>query len=316
MVKAEILKALRSKSSYLSGTQLATRLGISRAALWKHLKKLRELGYRIEAAPRCGYKLLSSPDKLYSFEVISRLSTEIMGKEVYFNEALSSTQDVARQLAGKGASEGTLVLAEQQTAGRGRLGRSWLSPPGGLWFSLILRPKEFSLLLLPVVAGAALLLTFEEKLQVSASLKWPNDVLINNRKVAGILAEGERELDVVHFVILGVGININNPPPEELMYPATSLSKELGRQMNRAGLLAYFLQKFEELYLLLQEGRSEEIIQAIQPKLAFLPTEICLKQGTRELQGRIVGLQKDGGLVLRLPSGRKQTFYSGEITPI
>lgn len=316
MVKAEILKVLRSESSYLSGAQLAAYLSISRTALWKHLKKLRELGYRIEASPRRGYKLLFSPDKLYSFEVASRLSTEIMGEEVFAYDAVSSTQDVARQLASKGAPEGTLVLAEQQMTGRGRLGRSWFSPSGGLWFSLVLRPKEFSLLLLPLVAGAAFLLTVEEKLQVPASLKWPNDVLINNRKVAGVLAEGERELDVVHFVILGLGINVNNRPPDEVVYPATSLSKELGRQINRAELLTFFLKKFEELYLLQEKQRSEAVLKAIQPQLAFRHTQVCLKQGNKEQRGQIVGLHQDGGLVLRLSSGKKQTFYSGEIIPI
>lgn len=238
-VKRELLKALHERE-VVSGDVIASKLGISRVAVWKHVKELIELGYEIESTPR-GYKLLKGPNKPYPWE---------LNVKAYYFLRVNSTMNVAKELARKGEEEWTFVIAEEQTAGRGRLKRHWISQRGGLYFSVILRPRmkltEVEKILIP--SSLAVAKTIEEyglRPQVGSA----GDVFINGKKVAGILVEAEGELDMVNFLILGIGVNVNNDIPEELS--ATSLKEELREGIN---LLRFSGKLFENLKREVEKG--------------------------------------------------------------
>ncbi len=290
VLKQKVLKKLREVSPcFLSGESLAQGEGVSRAAVWKAVLSLRKNGYRISGSPRRGYRLVEPPDLLTAHEVEPYLRTKVMGRVGYHHfKELSSTNDKAKILAAEGCAEGTLVVAEAQTAGRGRLGRSWHSPLGsGLYFSLILRP-DFAPHLAPritLLGGVALCLAIRELTGVKAGIKWPNDVMVRNRKVGGILTEMEAEADAIHHLILGFGVNINMencdlPAPLK----ATSLMLETGKRQSRAQILARILWEVEESWnRLLKEG--------------FGPIADAWRHMSVTL-GRLVGVETEGGVVV------------------
>ena len=229
-MKGEILKALRKSGDYVSGEALSKELGISRVSVWKHIHSLKEDGYIVEASPK-GYRLVFSPDLLFPYEF-----PDWEGKIHHFRE-IASTMDMARELAKGGAEEGTIVVAESQSQGRGRLRREWLSPNGGIYFTVILRPR-ISPIYAPrmnLMASVAVATTIRRLFGLRAELKWPNDVLIRGRKVCGILAEMEAEMDVINFVNLGIGINANSSI-SQFGEMATSLKDEVGKEIGRKEL--------------------------------------------------------------------------------
>ncbi|MCX5711095.1 MAG: biotin--[acetyl-CoA-carboxylase] ligase [Candidatus Omnitrophica bacterium] len=191
-MQEKILEALRKKQDYVSGDQISSRLGVSRQALWKHIQELRDNGYDIVAVPHLGYRLESAPDRLFEFEVLRGLNTQILGKKIVYFDSISSTMDAAGQLGLKGAADGTLVLTESQTKGRGRMGRGWFSPKyKGIYLSLILRPKVLpnSASILTLLAGVSIVEAIKEFTGVSCEIKWPNDIFIHHKKLGGILTE-------------------------------------------------------------------------------------------------------------------------------
>ena len=309
-MKKELVKLLREESEQVSGETLAAALGISRSAVWKHLKDLRKMGYEISSG-RKGYRLLSSPNVPYGFEVQSRLKTKTFGREIYWFPKVSSTQIVARDFALKGEDEGTVFVAEVQSEGKGRQGRKWHSSAGGLWFSFILRPplqiRELPFLsLLAGLSVAEVLFSLSLKPQI----KWPNDVLLNGKKVAGILVESESELDRVHFVIVGIGINCFNRLPD--LPGVTSVKNELGVEVNRAQFLADTLGRFEKNYFSYLSGKRAELKQRIEECLAYRNKRISFKVGEKSFEGVLIGVDLNGELVLKTPEGLKH-FTSGEI---
>ena len=204
-IRGKILQALRESSDYISGEMLSQKLSISRVSIWKHVHSLQQEGYILEASPK-GYRLVSSPDLLLPYEFPGW-----EGKIHHFTE-LVSTMDVARELAKGGAEEGTIIIAETQSQGKGRLGREWLSPKGGIYFTIILRPK-ISPAYAPrinLMAAVAVAKTIGRLFGLKAELKWPNDVLIEGKKACGILAEIDAEIDKVNSVNLGIGINADH----------------------------------------------------------------------------------------------------------
>lgn len=230
-MKEAILNFLRKSPSYLSGEDISRRFKISRAGIWKYIQELRKDGYEIEAIPHCGYKLSGIPDKLFPEEIQAGLNTRFIGRKIHHYESLSSTMDVAFNLAIDAAPEGTVVVAEGQHCGRGRMGRQWISPKAkGIYFSLILRPKILpneapKLTLLTAVAVAE---AVRKTTGLSALIKWPNDIFIGEKKLGGILTELNAEVDRVKFVIIGVGINVNLKKTQ-LPFRATSVRNELGK---------------------------------------------------------------------------------------
>ena len=235
-MEEKILKVLKeSNSGYVSGEDLSKGLNVTRASVWKHVENLRRIGYEIEAQPHLGYRLVSIPDKLLAHEIKWGLKTKILGKIIYTYEKVSSTNDRACQIAEEGGEEGTVIVAEQQSKGKGRMGRSWSSPRGGIYLSVILRPKliptEVSKLTL--VAALSVAQTIRDTAGLRALIKWPNDILVGKKKLCGILTELKAEQDMTSFVILGIGINVNTRKsllPEN----STSISEESDEKFLKA----------------------------------------------------------------------------------
>lgn len=292
-----------------SGEEISRRLGCSRAAVWKHIEELRQEGYEIEARPRSGYRLIYRPDRLAPEEISIHLKTETFGREIRYLFSTPSTQIEAHQWAREGAQEGALVVAEEQRNGRGRMGKNWHSPPkSGIWMSLILRPKiplshapQLTLLVSVAVQEALM-----EETALPISIKWPNDLLLNGKKVCGILTELRGEQDQIHYVIVGIGMNVNMEKedfPSQLQTIATSLSLEKGEQIHRASLLATILKKLECYYhLYLQEGFGP-----IQAKWEQKAGMLGKKITARTLQGTYLGvarsLNEHGALLLETEQG-------------
>src|SRR4030043_2212491 len=252
MMDDEILQLLRKHpSAFLSGQMISRRLRVSRTAVWKRIERLRTLGYEIEASTRSGYRLIQSPDLLTPSEINPILKTKWMGRTIHHFQTLDSTNSKAYQLALNGAKEGEVVISESQKKGRGRLGRQWFSPPFlNLYLSVILRPKisphQASLItLMAAVATADAIQKFSGLLPL---IKWPNDILLQDRKIAGLLNEIHSEIDRIHFVILAIGVNLNVDErefPKEIRGKATSLKREMGRAVSRKDFVRSLLQELE-----------------------------------------------------------------------
>src|ERR1035437_4167701 len=252
----QILNALRGAADgAVSGAELSQKLHVSRAAVWARIEDLRSLGYDIEASPHRGYRLLSAPDVLHADDLLSRLGkTKVIGRDIRVFEETTSANDVIERLARDGVKEGAVVFAESQTRGRGRLGRKWMSPARrGLWFSVLLRPdlRPQEATRLTVASATALRRAIESQTGLKPNIKWPNDILIHGKKVAGILMEMSAELDCVKYVVLGIGVDVNlnhSDFPPELRKLATSLKAELGRPVSRPELAVAILRELDHDY--------------------------------------------------------------------
>ncbi|MGB9920881.1 MAG: biotin--[acetyl-CoA-carboxylase] ligase [Moorellales bacterium] len=315
-----MLEALQEPGGgYVSGEELAARLGLSRTAVWKQINRLRADGYEIEARARAGYRLVSAPDRLYPEALAPRLRGLRLAKSVHSYERVGSTMEVARGLAEEGAEEGTLVIAESQEAGRGRLGRAWVSAPGvGLWFSLVLRPR-----LLPAqVAKTTLLAAVAAAEAVAAvtglapGIKWPNDLLLEGKKLCGILTELKGQADAVEYLILGVGLNVNHRQedfPPELRDQATSLYLVGGREVERAEVLAAFLGELEKRYYPWQETGDDSWLEEWKRRNVTLGRRVRITLLSEEFCGRALDLDRDGSLIVEGDDGRPRVFRAGDV---
>ena len=251
-MKSKILEILRNKDTYVSGQELSERFGVSRTAVWKAIHQLEEEGYRIEAVPRKGYHMVETPDVVCKEEILSLLETKWAGRNLVYLETVDSTNDLAKKLADQGAPEGTLVVADEQTGGKGRRGRAWCTPKGSaIAMTIVLRPDIRPELasMVTLVMGLSVAKAIESLYPVSVGIKWPNDVVVNGKKICGILTEMSAEMTGIHYLVIGTGINTNVEEfPEEIQSVATSLIKELGEKVNRAELIAACLKYFEEYY--------------------------------------------------------------------
>jgi BirA family biotin operon repressor/biotin-[acetyl-CoA-carboxylase] ligase len=314
-----VLEVLREARDAISGEYLAAQLGLSRAAVWKRVHRLKAQGYVIEGSPRRGYLLLAVPDKLLPEEVLQGLQTRRFTGPVHHHETLNSTNDLAKELAVRGAPEGTVVVAEAQTGGRGRLGREWDSPPGvGLYVSLVLRPMlpPLELPQITLTTAVAVVRAVRRVAGVAPGIKWPNDLLLNGKKLGGILTEMETESDRIRHVVVGLGLNVNNPGfPPELAATATSLTLALGGSFSRVQLLQAWLEEFEELYDRFLNQGFPEILEEWKRFTVTLGRPATVRQGPREISGQALDVAADGALLLRTASGEIVRVTSGEITP-
>ena len=302
-MKGQILSALRERGGYLSGVTLSQQLGISRVSIWKHIRGMAEDGYVIEASPR-GYKLVSSPDRLLPYEFPDS------EQRIHYFPEIDSTMDAARELAKEGAEEGTIVIAEVQTRGRGRLSREWLSPEGGIYFTVILRPR-ISPAYAPrinLMAAVAVAATIRKLFGLKAELKWPNDVLVAGKKVCGILAEMDAEMDVVNFVNVGIGINANTPVPK-FNKTATSLSDELGRQVSRREFLRALLTEMDKRQARLMKS---ELLQEWRNLSGTLNKRVSITSLDEEVTGQAVDIDATGALLVRSKDGSLKTVLVGD----
>lgn len=317
-MREQIIYFLKQNKDYLSGEEISRSLNISRAGIWKHIQELRNFGYKIEAIPRKGYRLLSCPDKLFPWEVQFKLNTRIFGKKVIYHQEVASTMDEAFELGLKGAPEGTIVCAETQTKGRGRMGRNWVSPAGkGLYFSLLLRPRlscseAAKLTLLSAVALCEALINIGE---IGVQIKWPNDLLVGERKIAGILTELNAELDRVKFVVVGMGINVN-APVSQLPPGATSLKIESARKFSRIAVIKEILMSFEKWYDVLNKDGFEGIMDAWRKFSSTLGKRIRLEDQAGFVEGKAVDIAEDGGLLLLDDAGKILKKMSGDVLPV
>lgn len=324
MLEEKILNILRNNTdSYIPGEELCGHAGITRSAIWKHIEKLRAEGYDIEASPHLGYRLASIPDSLIPDEIKWRLKAKVMGRNIISYKKVDSTNDVAYELAEKGMKEGLVVLADEQSAGKGRHGRRWLSPAkGGIYMSYILRPKIIpnEIPKITLVSAVAVAKAIRELFGLEAMIKWPNDILINGRKVCGILTEMKAEQDSVDFVVVGIGVNVNTKA-SHLPKSASSLKEELnhaGRAENlsRIELARRILEKIEEDYFILQKKGFKPIIEEWKRLTAMLGARVRVILPNREFGGHVHNVDPDGCLIVRLDSGVLEKVSSGDIVMV
>lgn len=314
-MKQRILKHIRKANTYISGEELSRICDISRAGIWKHIQELRHDGYDIEAVPNLGYRLVATPDKLLPEEIKSGLDTKIIGKNIYHYDVVASTMDTAFKFALDSMDEGTVVCAESQHAGRGRLGRSWVSPKSkGIYLSVVLRPHfspnetpRLTLLIALAVCEAIKRIT-----NLDCQIKWPNDILVNEKKVGGILTELNAEMDRTKFVILGIGINVNTK--KNFLPPgATSLKEEKSEVISRIELTKEILRQIDHLYLLFQKEGFGAILEKIKHLSSTLNKRVkAISQG-KEIEGQATDIDKDGSLLIRRDSGFIEKIYTGDI---
>jgi len=315
-MQTKILNFLKKNSEFVSGEEISSNLKMSRQALWKHIEALREEGYDISAVPHLGYKLISSPDRLFASEIKSGLNTKIIGKNIYYFDSLASTMDGAMQLGIKSAPEGTIVLAETQSKGRGRMGRDWVSPKyKGIYFSLILRPQipPQQLPILTLLTAVSICEALESNYSLEAKIKWPNDIFIENKKLGGILTELNAEMDQVRFVVIGIGLNINNDR-KSLMPSATSVFAEKGEIFNRVKILQLILKSIEENYFLLKSKGPDFIIDRWRHRNITLGRRVKISFHKEHIEGQAVDIDSDGALLLRKDSGITQRVTAGDVT--
>lgn len=318
----QILRALRAvPGTSVSGAELSEELGVSRAAIWARVQDLRALGYEIEASPHQGYRLLSAPDLLHADDLISRLGkTKVVGRDIRVFKETTSTNDVIDKLARDGVKEGVVVFAEAQKQGRGRLGRKWVSPAKkGLWFSVLLRPglRPENATQLTVASATALRRALELQTGLQPEIKWPNDILVNGRKLAGILTELNAELDQIKYVILGIGVDVNVNPadlPAGIRHTATSLKTELGRDVSRPELAVAILRELDVDYGRVVGGNFPELADEWAAHCSTLGHEILLRAGERQIRGRAESLGDDGALLLRTEHGHLERVVAGDVT--
>ena len=315
----KVLRLLKGHSTeYLSGQELSDVLKISRVAVWKHVKKIRALGYKIESRQKLGYRLIGSTDLLLPWEISEGLKTEWIGKKIYYFDSIDSTQAYSLEIAGNAEENGTVVVAKRQTDGRGRMGRKWVSPSGGIWLSVIIRPEsDFAITLFPIAAAVALAEAIEETLDLRPELKWPNDVLVDGKKTGGILVDVSMSSNRVDHMVLGVGVNFN--------INGKAIEKSIGRTENYCGayslrrqntgaaeLVRAFLEKTEKIFGRLVAGGEEEIIDKWTKRSSTIGKRVTLRTASGRISGNAAGIDTDGALILR--QGKKtHRILAGDI---
>ncbi len=320
MMDEEILKLLRKDpTAFLSGEELSHRLKVSRTAIWKRIRHLRSLGYEIEASTHSGYRLIQSPDILTPSEITPFLKTGRFGKTIHYFHTLESTNSQAYELAIQGAEEGEVVIAESQSKGRGRLGRIWFSPPYlNLYLSVILRPEipPHQASLITLMAAVAAVEAIEIYSGLRPLIKWPNDILMNGRKMAGLLNEIKSEADRIHFVILGIGINLNIDQkmfPKEIQTLATSLKEETGKVVSRKTFVAYLLQELEKWYnIFLEEGKTA-ILKSWRRWAQIKGKQVKITSFGETMRGTAINVDSDGALIIETEDGERKRVVAGDI---
>jgi BirA family biotin operon repressor/biotin-[acetyl-CoA-carboxylase] ligase len=318
-MEREVLKALREQE-HISGEELGKRLHISRTAIWKYVKKLRGIGYEISSFPGRGYALKKVPDLLLPEEIELGLNTKLLGRKIIFYPKLSSTQDMAKELAGQGEREGTVIIAENQTHGRGRKGREWSSPPlQGIYVSIILRPeiKPSQAFQIPLIAGVAVVQAIKRVTPLDPKIKWPNDIIINGKKAGGILTEMSAEIDVTDYVILGIGLNVNTQEsnfPKEIRKVATSLAEQYGEPVSRVKLLQILFSELELLYTQFKAHGFEPIRERWKALSNTIGAWVeIIEMEHKKLEGEAIDIDSDGALIIRERVGSIRKIIAGDV---
>ena len=302
----KVLNFLQTHNTeYLSGQDLSDVLKISRVAVWKHIKKLKELGYTIESKQKLGYKLTGNSELLLPWEITSGLKTKWMGHHSYYFDSIDSTQNHALKIANELEKDGTVIIAGKQTGGKGRAGRKWISPPGGIWISVIIKPKlDISkITLFPIVSSLALSFSIEKILKINPELKWPNDITLKGKKLGGMIVDASIESNRVENLVLGVGINfdVNSKNIEKLLketpnfYGVASLSK-YRKKIKPVQLVQSFLFELEKIYDLLNEGKIKKIISEWTDRSSTIGKKIEVNTINGKKIGTAIKIDEEGAL--------------------
>jgi len=317
-----ILRALRNDAGTgVNGTDISQKLGISRAAVWSHIEELRSLGYGINAGPHKGYRLTEVPDILIADDLTSQLSEDqIIGNQIRVFSETASTNKLVDQIGLAGEPEGLVIFAESQTQGRGRLGRQWISPSKkGLWFSVLLRPalRPPQMTQLTVIAATALARAIRETTPLIPEIKWPNDILINGKKVAGVLTEMSAEPDRVLHAVIGIGLDVNLDEedfPDDLKFLATSLRLECGKPILRSRLAVHLLRALDDDYRRIREGQFKMVSEEWESQCITLQKRVRIHQMDRVIDGYAESLDSEGALMVRTASGLLERITGGDVT--
>ena len=318
-MRSSILELLRNASGYISGEEIAKKMNVSRTAIWKHIRELKQAGYAIESHSRSGYSLVKTPDLLLPNEIKSVLKTKRLGKNIKHFDDLVSTNIEAKQLAASGAEEGTIVVSEAQNGGRGRLSRGWYSPAHkGIWFSIILRP-----VLLPqdapkctLMAAVAITKAIDKITGIKCGIKWPNDILYNGKKLVGILTEMNAEMEGINYIVIGTGINVNiakDEVPEELKDIVMSLSQIAGERIDRLALLAEMLVQLEVIYDEALTNGFGKILEEWRKYSITLGQEVNVIGSDKTFAGLAMDIDADGALLVKTETEVKRVL-AGDVS--
>ncbi len=318
-MRNKILEALyANKGNYVSGEILKEKLGISRTAVWKHIKILQDQGYNIQTAPRKGYVLFEADDKLLSKEIESLLWGHTMGRELIVFDSIDSTNTYGKNNADH-LMDGTIILSEEQLAGRGRRGKDWSSPKGtGIWMSMVLKPDipPTEGVKTTQIAAAAVCKAIRDLTGLDALIKWPNDIVVNGRKVCGILTEMAGQLNKIDYIVVGIGINVNNTEfPEGISAVATSLQIEYGKKIDRKELIVRIIKNFEALYHSYIENLNlTQVVAIVRDYSAVIGKEIKVIHGASERIVTVHDIDEEGFLIVESGDGKREVIFSGEVS--
>lgn len=318
-MKEEILRLLRSAGGYISGQELCNRFGVSRTAVWKAINQLKEAGYEIEAQQNKGYRLMAAPDLMTEAEIKSLMHTEWVAKEVLYFDTIDSTNTKAQELAEKGYPSGTLVVADKQESGKGRRGRSWVSPSGtGIFMTLMIKPdiNPNNASMLTLVAALAVAKAITSVTGEEALIKWPNDIVVNSKKVCGILTEMNAQFDYINHIVVGIGINVHNESfPEEISQMASSLMIEAGgKRFHRAQIIAETMSYFEQYYdTFLKTQDLSALVREYDELLVNMNKAVRVLDPKEPFDGKAMGITPKGELIVDTWESRK-LVSSGEVS--
>lgn len=318
-MKDEILRQLKAARDFISGQELCRQFAVSRTAVWKVIRQLQEEGYEIEAVRNRGYRLLSSRDILSETELKNFITGEVFGACLIYCKEVDSTNNLAKRLAEDGAPHGALAVAESQQNGKGRRGRSWISPPGtGIWMSIVMRPDFIpaKASALTLVAALAVQRAIAEMLEVESFIKWPNDIVVDGRKICGILTEMNSDMDGIHYIITGIGINVNQDSfPEELEKTATSLKIQTRREVRRAKLIGEVLKWMEVYYnIFIRTEDMSLLIREYNQVMVNRGREVTVLEPKGRWTGIAQGINQEGELLVETAGGAVRTVGSGEVS--
>lgn len=318
-MKEEILRLLRSADGYVSGQELCNRFGVSRTAVWKAINQLKEAGYEIEAQQNKGYRLMAAPDLMTEAEIKSLMHTDWVAKEVLYFDTIDSTNTKAQELAEKGYQSGTLVVADKQESGKGRRGRSWVSPSGtGIFMTLMIKPdiNPNNASMLTLVAALAVAKAITSVTGEEALIKWPNDIVVNGKKVCGILTEMNAQFDYINHIVVGIGINVHNESfPEEISQMASSLMIEAGgKRFHRAQIIAETMSYFEQYYdTFLKTQDLSALVREYDKLLVNRNKSVRVLDPKEPFDGKAMGITPKGELIVDTWESRK-LVSSGEVS--
>lgn len=317
-MKKKILALLREGDTYVSGQEICDKLNISRTAVWKYVHILQQEGYQIESVKKRGYRFVKAPDCLTAEEIVSQLNTKVFAQKTIYHEEIDSTNEEAKRLAEQGAIHGELIVSDYQSRGKGRRGKTWISSKGNcIYMSVILRPDMESQYAAGLTLVAALAVSKGiDKLGCETKIKWPNDVIINGKKVCGILTEMSSEIDYINYVVVGIGINVNDDQfPPEIDSMATSIKLETGKLQNRAKLVSYIMEAMEEYYLLYRKTNDLSLLlDEYNKKLVNIGEKVKLIKKGEEQTRIALGIDETGALIVRDEDGVTEKIISGEVS--